>query len=134
MRPIWPAPISANHTAPPAAWMPTGAASAVGSGEAVISPAAEILPMAPAWLRVHHSAPSGPAVISEGMLPAGSGNSCASPSRLIRPTRSAASRVYHSAPSGPAHTPYSDLAGEATGTDETSPAGVTRPIRPSPRL
>jgi hypothetical protein len=32
MRPIWPAPISANHTAPPAAWMPTGAASAVGSG------------------------------------------------------------------------------------------------------
>ena len=34
MRPIWPAPISANHTAPPAAWMPTGAASAVGSGAA----------------------------------------------------------------------------------------------------
>src|SRR6185312_9945378 len=97
-----------------------------------MSPAGVILSMAAAWLRVHHSAPSGPAVISEGMLPAGSGNCCASPSRLIRPTRSAASRVYHSAPSGPAHTPYGDPADAATGTDETSPAGVTRPIRPSP--
>ena len=104
--------------------MPTGAASAVGSGYVVMKPSGVILATAPAWLSVHHSAPSGPAVISAGMLPAASGNSAVPPSRLIRPIRSAASRVYHSDRSGPAHNPYGGAADVATGTEETVPGRV----------
>jgi hypothetical protein len=58
MRPIWPAPISTNHSAPsPPLVMPTGPASVV------------IRPMAFAWFIVNHSALSEPSVIIDGKHP-----------------------------------------------------------------